>query len=178
MGSSIFRLLDAPRRPKRPPRPPRRGMIYPHRRPQDGPSRPQDGPRGPQDGPRGPQDGPKTAQEASKTAQEAPKTAPRGGPDAGPARKFRALGHRTPPGRPRRSQEAPNRPPRGPKRPPRVPKEALRGPKTAPKRLQTCFEEATERRTTRSQRTLQRPLAHNQARWRDRPKTTRSAAPC
>ena len=48
---SLFRLSDAPRRPRRPP-------------------------RDPQDGPRGPQGGPMTAQEGPKTAQEAPKGAP------------------------------------------------------------------------------------------------------
>ena len=66
-----------------------------------------------------------------KTAQEAPKTAPRGGPDGGLERTFRALGPERPPGSakktPRGPQDAPRKPQEAPKKPPR-------GTKTAPQR--------------------------------------------
>ena len=59
---------------------------------------------------------------------------------------------------PKTPQEAFKRPQGGPQEPPKRPQEA---PKRLPTRLQNCCPEAPERRTTRSQRTLRRPLSHN-----------------
>ena len=80
--------------------------LHDARKPHDGPRGSKHGPKAVQDGPKTAQEGPKTAQETSKTAQEAPKTAPRGGPDGGSARIFRALDPRGP-------RETPRGPQRG-----------------------------------------------------------------
>ena len=73
----LFRLSDAPRRPKKP-----RTPL------QDGQRGPQESPKTTQEGPKTAQEGPKTAQEAPKTPQEAPK-APQEAPKMPPFRSNR-----------------------------------------------------------------------------------------
>ena len=103
-------------------------------------------------------------------AQEGPDKAPRGAQEGD--QKFKHVIFS-----PERAPEGPKRAPRGPKRPPRGPQQAPKrlqeAPKLSPKRLQNCCPEAPERRTTRSQRTLRRPLSHNQgtvAGWGEGPR--------
>ena len=101
----------------------------------------QDGSRGLQYCPKPAQEGPKTAQDASKTAQEAPKTAPRGCPDGGPERTFRALSPERLPGGPKRLQEAPKRPQEAPQKPPGSPKRPPRRSQVASKSLSVHIEQ-------------------------------------
>ena len=99
---------------------------------------PKTAPRRPKRAPR-----PKTAQEASKTAQEAPKTAPRGGPDGGPERRFRALGLK--PQASSSPQDAPRGPQEAPKEAPTRPQEAPHTPQDGPKRPPRGFQSAAMR---------------------------------
>ena len=144
-----------------------------------------------QDGPRGRQERPKTAREAPKTAPRRlwraprqPKRRPRGPeraprrPQEGPTRAAKNSKIQFPaprrfqeaPKGPKRPQEASKRPQGGPQEAPKRPQEA---PKRLPKRPQNCCPEVPERRTTRSQRTLKRPLRHNPgtvAEWAEGPR--------
>ena len=94
------------------------------------------------------------AQDNPREPQDGPKRGPRGGP--------RIENSSLPPREgPRRPQEGPKKPQEAPKIPPKGPQEPQRGPKAAPKRLQNLLQKAPERPTTRSHRTLKRPLTHH-----------------